>query len=126
MAPTRWRRSSSVFAYWREGRLVIEDYRTRTAIFADPLAMRLLDAFAGFCSADEAARQMPEFTPASVRRAVRQLADQGLLLREHSKSAADDEAFVAAWSHWLPHAGIMHSGTKNAPYTADAEQIDRI
>jgi hypothetical protein len=38
----RLRRAASIVCYWRDGKLVFENYRTRVLISADPVVARLL------------------------------------------------------------------------------------
>ena len=119
--PVRWRRSCSVVAYWVDRQFIIHDYRRATVVSADPIAARVLHHLADWRTLDALCRDLAEFAPASVRLSVRQLARCGLLLEEGSQAARDDAAFRRVWSSWLPHAGMLHFGTKDMPYTTSDE-----
>lgn len=118
----RWRRATSIFSYWLEGQFVIENYRTQALFSANPITARVLDVFGDWRSLEEAHRELSQYSHQSLVRTMRQLAREGLLLREGSPQAKQDERFAAIWSSWLPHAAILHFGTKDTPYTASETQ----
>jgi SagB-type dehydrogenase family enzyme len=123
----RWRRASSLFAYWIGSRLVVENYRTGEALSAHPVTARVLHIFSDWCSLDAVRRELPEFSAQSVRQSIRQLVSHGLVLTEGSSEAKEDQAFRDAWSSWLPHAAVLHFGTKDMPYTtSDEETVERM
>lgn len=121
----RWRRAASIFSYWTEGQFVIENYRTRTALTANPVTAKVLHVFSHWRSADEVCKELPEFGSRSILRGIRQLVREGFLLEEGSTGAREDEQFVRSWDSWLPHAAILHFGTKDAPYSNSDEAITR-
>lgn len=113
----RWRRPSSIFSYWRQGQFVIENYRTGALLSANPITTRVLHAFTDWRSVEDAHRELPQYSYHSLARSIQHLAREGLLLREGSPQAKQDERFAASWASWLPHAAILHFGTKDTPYT---------
>lgn len=121
----RWRRVASVFCYWSEGQFVAENYRTRLALSANPVTARVLHIFDEWCTLEDAHRKLPEYKRQSLRRSIQQLTRKGLLVREGSRQAAEEQRFAEAWSSWLPHAAILHFGTKDAPYSASQRLIDK-
>lgn len=123
----RWRRAASIFSYWIEGQFVVENYRTGDVLSANPVTVRVLHLFGQWCGLDKACRELPEYNSESVRRSVRQLVGNGFLLTEGSQQAKEDQRFFDCWSSWLPHAAILHFGTKDMPYTsADEEAVKRL
>jgi SagB-type dehydrogenase family enzyme len=122
---TRWRRVSSVLSYWVEGQFVVENYRAGVVRTANPNTARVLDLFSDWRSLDEVCKDLPEYSPVSIRRGVRQLARERFLVEEGSRQAEDDERFAECWSSWQPHAAILHFGTKDMPFANSDEAITR-
>ena len=44
-SPRRLRRAASIVCYWRDGKLIFENYRTHVLISADPIVVSLLNCF---------------------------------------------------------------------------------
>jgi SagB-type dehydrogenase family enzyme len=126
-SPIRLRRAASIFSYWIKGQFVVENYRTGDVLSANPVTARVLHLFGEWCALDKVCRELPEYNSRSVRRSVRQLVGNGFLLTEGSQRAKEDQRFFDCWSSWLPHAAILHFGTKDMPYTsADKKTINRL
>jgi SagB-type dehydrogenase family enzyme len=123
--PPRWRRATSIFSYWTEGQFVVENYRTRDVLSANPVTARVLHLFGDWRCLDEVCRQLPEYNSGSVQRSIRQLVRRGLLLAKGSPQAEEDQQFFDSWSSWLPHAAILHFGTKDMPYTSSDEETTK-
>jgi SagB-type dehydrogenase family enzyme len=119
----RLRRAKTVFAYWSEKKLIFENYRTRVAIAAAPVTAEVLDLLEGWCSPSRLYGWLPEYTCSSIDRALRGLIKAGILVREGSREALEDERLASTWSSWLPHAGIFHFATKDVGYVTSAAQI---
>ncbi|MGB7555465.1 MAG: SagB family peptide dehydrogenase [Candidatus Korobacteraceae bacterium] len=119
----RWRRATSIFSYWRAGQFIIENYRTGALLSANPVTTQVLHVFADWRSVEEAHQELPQYGYQSLARSIKHLAREGLLVREGSPQAKQDQCFVASWSPWLPHAAILHFGTKDMPYTTSEAQI---
>jgi SagB-type dehydrogenase family enzyme len=122
----RWRRATSIFSYWLAGQFVVENYRTKALLSANPITASVLHVFGDWRSLQEAHRELPRYSYQSLGRSIRQLVREGLLLREGSPQAKQDERFAASWSFWLPHAGILHFGTKDMPYTTSDARITKL
>ncbi len=116
-ATRRLRRARSLVVYWRDGRLTFENYLTRTVVSADLPAAEILGLVDTWCTADELVRKLPDFKPASVRRAIAELARQTLLVREGTAAARRDEDLARVWKDWLPQASY-HFATKDTPFAA--------
>ena len=120
-SPIQWRSAFGTFSYWMGGNFVVENPRTGTALSANPVTVRVLHAFADWRSFEEACRQLPEFSPPSIRSAIRQLVKHGLLLSKGSRKTKPDQTFRDTWSSWSPHASVLHFGTKDMPYTTSSD-----
>jgi SagB-type dehydrogenase family enzyme len=126
LAP-RWRRATSIFSYWTEGQFVVENYRTRKVLSANPVTSRVLHLFGDWRCLDEVCRELPEYNSRSIQRSIRELVRGSLLVAKGSRQAEEDQRFFESWSSWSPHAAILHFGTKDMPFTtSDAEEIRRL
>ena len=72
-SPGRLRRAASMVCYWRDGKLIFENYRTHVLISADPIVVSLLNCFNEWRTAAQACSLSSEFTPSSVDSTLRQL-----------------------------------------------------
>jgi SagB-type dehydrogenase family enzyme len=111
----RLRRARSLTAYWRDGDFVIENFVTKVAVAAAPITVQVLSLFDEWRSRGTLAAELTEFSRASVRRAVRELAEHTLLVEEGSATARVDDKVATTWDRWLPH-GSFHFSTKDAPF----------
>jgi SagB-type dehydrogenase family enzyme len=114
-------RSPFVIIYWREGHLVFENFLTRSQVTAAPLTTSLLDFFDKWKSVGDLCEAMPQYSPASLKRAVAQLVRQSLLRRQDQPLPAGHAA-LAAWSNWNPSAGFFHLSTRNLQFADDDEE----
>ena len=121
----RLRRATSLVSYWRDGKLIFENYRTRVLISADPIVARLLHHFSKWEIPAQVCSRVSEFTPSSVQSTLRQLTRQGLLLQEGSVAARADEKFQESWAPWLPAGALLHFSTKDLPYVSDLGESRR-
>jgi SagB-type dehydrogenase family enzyme len=107
-----------VIAYWRDERLVFENYLTRSQVTAHPLTASLLHFFDEWKSIAALCAAMPEYAPGSLKRAVGELVRHSLLQRE-GETLPSGHAELAAWSEWNPSAGFFHLSTKDLQFEAD-------
>jgi SagB-type dehydrogenase family enzyme len=113
----RLRRAQSLQIHWRDHRLVFENYVTRTIVSGDPVAARILGFFDDWRRPAELIRLLPEYRPATVRRALAELVGHTLLVREGSVEAVRDDKVARVWRHWLPQASF-HFATKDTPFAS--------
>lgn len=113
----RLRRARSLQAYWRDGDLVLENYVTRIAVSSIANLVEILSFFESWKPRDALVRQLPQYSPSSVSRAIRELISHSLLVEEGSETARRDEEVATVWKHWLPH-GAFHFATKDAPFAS--------
>lgn len=118
-----FRRAPSLVSYWDEGDLIFENYAIGTRITADPLTTQVLHVFDRWRSIDVLVARLAEFTPSSLRSAVRILERHGLLQRSTTREDARTRA-MAAWAPWNPEAGFFHAATKDVQFT-DAHAVDQ-
>lgn len=121
----RLRRVKTLFAYWSESQLIFQNYRTGARVAAAPITTEVLGHFESWSSPAHFYTSMRGYTCSSLDRALRGLIKAGLLVREGSREACEDERVASTWSFWLPHAGIFHFATKDARYLSSAAQIAR-
>ena len=97
----RLRRARSLTAYWRDGDFVIENFVTRIAVSAAPITVQILSLFDDWQNRGSLAAQLPEFSRASIARAVRELVEHTLLVTERSAAARVDEEVATPMSRGL-------------------------
>lgn len=114
-ASVRVRRAQALLVYWRNGQLVFENYLTRKKSEADPVTVRVLHLCTRWTTEKQLALALPEYSFASLRKSIRLLLRQTLLVRSGSREARDDEKLARVWQHWLPH-GSFHFATKNVKF----------
>jgi SagB-type dehydrogenase family enzyme len=112
------RRAPCLVSYWKDDRLVFENYATGRRISAHPLTLQILQFFDRWRSVDALTASLGQYDPASVRAAVTALARHSLLLRSDRPVEARAAA-VAGASSWNPAAGFFHLSTKDVPYSPD-------
>jgi SagB-type dehydrogenase family enzyme len=125
VSPGRLRRAASIVCYWRDSKLIFENYRTHNLISANPIVVSLLNYFSEWRTSAQVCSLASEFTPSSVDSAVQQLARRGFLVREGSVAACADEKFLTSWSPWLPAGGLLHFSTRNLPFESDLVESRR-
>jgi SagB-type dehydrogenase family enzyme len=112
---TLFRRSPFVVVYWKGGRLLFHNFATGAILAADPLTAEILTAFDDWRSADSLASRFDGYTPASLRFAVRQLAQNALLERSDRTHDPKSRA-MDSWRNWNPAAGFFHFSTKDTRF----------
>jgi SagB-type dehydrogenase family enzyme len=121
----RVRRARAALAYWKDGAFLLDNYETRVTVSADPVTVQILHFFDDWRRPEELRQRFPDYTPASLRKAVRDLTRHSLLVREGSPEAVRDAAIAREWAPWLPEAGF-HFATKNAPYIDPQWDVSRL
>ncbi len=115
----RYRRAPFLISYWRENNLVFENFLTRRRVSASPLTSTILHFFDRDRPLRALCARLTDYTPESLRNAVRMLAQHSLLQRQGSK-LPPGERELRAWSEWNPAAGFFHLSTKDLPFERDA------
>lgn len=125
-SPGRLRRAASIVCYWRNRKLIFENYRTHVRISANPIVVSLLNYFSDWRTTAQVCSLASEFTPSSVDSALRQLTRRGFLVQEGSVAARADAKFLESWSPWLPAGGLLHFSTKDLPFVSDLTESRRV
>ena len=111
----RLKRATTILVYWKTDRLILENYRTRIAITADPISVRLLHLLSDWRHPEHVHHDLPEYSRKSVESALRLLLAHTLLVQERTLDARQDARLGSVWCHWLPY-GSFHFGTKDELY----------
>jgi SagB-type dehydrogenase family enzyme len=107
--------------YWKDGKLVFDNFAARTRVVADPVVCSILDFCNGWRSLREIAAQLAQYRQTSVRKTLQQLCQNHLLERSNLKRDPRLEA-MEHWSAWNPAAGFFHFSTKDTLFALD--QVD--
>ncbi|GAA1547834.1 hypothetical protein GCM10009730_66240 [Streptomyces albidochromogenes] len=122
------RRSRTLMAGWQNGGLTVEDYLAepgdegRTGVQIDGTALDILGHFEDWTDPETVLDRFEGYDPASVRGAVKQLADVGLL-RTRDEAEREDK-LDEAWRHWGDAARYFHFATKNVSYVTEENGAD--
>lgn len=109
------RRARCLFAYWRNGRLCFHNFAKRLTVSGKPITCEVLAFFDRWRTSQEAITHFAAYGQKSVRSALTQLVEHGLLLPKDSPEAEHDSRIAKEWSDWLPE-GSFHFSTKDTPY----------
>jgi SagB-type dehydrogenase family enzyme len=120
------RRSPCLVSYWQGKQLYFENYLTRKKIAASIETAALLDFFSGWKREEAMFQRWPEYTPRSLRLAIRRLVQESFLQRSTVRNPPEDyrEKALQKWKAWNPAASFFHMQTKDS-YTEEisAEEI---
>jgi SagB-type dehydrogenase family enzyme len=116
IGPRRIRRARAVLIAWHAGKLVLLNYQTQESASADPEAVRFLHLLEEWTRPADLYGLLPEYSPKSIRAAVRELARNSFLVSEGTALAKRDADLAKVWADWLPLAGY-HFATKDFNYT---------
>ncbi len=111
----RLRRARCLFVYWRDGRLFFHNFAKRLTVSGKPITCEVLGFFDRWRTCQEAITHFAGYSQRSVRSALTQLVEHGLLLRKDSAETRRDIRIAKEWSAWLPE-GSFHFSTKDAVY----------
>jgi SagB-type dehydrogenase family enzyme len=117
-----YRRSPYLVCYWIGQQLVFENYATHTRVAAAPITCEILHFYDRWRPAGALAGRFPDFTVASLARALTRLIRVGLL--DSSRAPRGQEGLVT-WKDWSPAASFFHFSTKNAHAPIEPEDSVR-
>ena len=117
----RYRRAPFVMSYWRAGQLIFENFLEQRRITANPLTSTVLHFFDHWRPLRELFGALKEYTPASLRKAVRSLSRYSFL-QKHGQSPVSGEKELLAWSEWNPAASFFHLATKDVQFQPDNQE----
>jgi SagB-type dehydrogenase family enzyme len=117
-------------AYWRDGRLLLENYARSEKTEAAPLVFDVLDSLTAWRSKADLHAALPRIPPTLLDQLLDALLDHGLVVSSHETvNGNSDDARARAleqWSAWTPAASYFHLATKDVPFTPRAETILRL
>jgi SagB-type dehydrogenase family enzyme len=116
----KYRRANFVVSYWQDADFVLENFLAQRRVTCDPMAASILHFFHRDRSLSELFAALPEYTPESLRRAVKTLEGHALLQPSGKKLLNEDR--LAAWSEWNPVASYFHLSTKDMKFAGDAAE----
>jgi SagB-type dehydrogenase family enzyme len=119
-----FRRSPFLVSYWNNAELVFENYATGKGVAAAPIATEVLSFFSRWRSADALFGYLPQYSPWSLRAALKELARHSLLQRSDRKPKIIERS-MAAWKDWNPAAGFFHFTGRDLPFEADLVRMGR-
>ena len=123
------RRSPFLVFYWQGKQLRFENYLTRKKIATSIETAALLDFFSGWKREEAMFQRWPEYTPKSLRLAIRRLVQESFLQRSTVRNPPEDsrEKSLQKWKAWNPSASFFHMQTKDS-YSEEisAEEIHRV
>jgi SagB-type dehydrogenase family enzyme len=117
-----FRRSPFLVSYWNDAELVFENYATGKGATAAPIATEVLDFFSRWLSVEALFRHLPQYSPSSLRAAIKELVLHSLLQRSDRRLQPLERA-MPAWTDWNPAAGFFHFTGRDLPFEADLVSI---
>src|SRR5262245_23618151 len=119
-------RAKCLFLYWRDGQLFFHNFARRSTVSGRPITCEVLNFFGRWRTSEEAIAHFAHYSPTSVRSALAQLVEYGLLFRKGSAEARQDVRIAQEWSDWLPQ-GSFHFSTKDVAYVDRSNwSLDRL
>lgn len=115
---TLFRRTPYLVSYWDGEDLIFQNYATGKGTTAAPLTTEVLHCFTRWLPIEGLARQLPQYSTASLRAAVAALVRHSLLQRSDRQQHTIERS-MDAWKHWNPAAGFFHFTGRDLPFTAD-------
>ena len=119
-----FRRSAFLVSYWNDAELIFENYATGKGAIAAPIAAELLSFFSRWRPTEALFRHLPQYSPSSLRAAIRELVRHSLLQRSDRKRHPLEQA-MPAWKDWNPAAGFFHFTGRDLPFEADLLRMGR-
>ena len=120
------RRARCLFAYWRDGQLFFHNFARRLTVSGRAVTCEVLDFFDRWRTAQEAITHFAFYSERTVRSALTELVEHGLLLPKDSPEVTQDTRIAKEWSAWLPE-GSFHFSTKDAAYVDRSNwSLDRL
>ncbi len=107
------KRSDCLVFFFRDGKLHCKNYLTGIEVEAAPILIPVLEKMDRWRTPRELERLLPDYSPVSVSRSLRQLLARTLLVKK-GLAQAEREATLASWEAWGVEARFFHFATKCA------------
>jgi SagB-type dehydrogenase family enzyme len=115
-----------LFLYWQDGQLFFHNFARRLTVSGRPVTCEVLNFFDRWRTSQEAITHFADYSQRSVRSALTELVEHGLLLSKDSPEMTQDARVAKEWSAWLPE-GSFHFSTKDAAYVDRSNwSLDRL
>jgi SagB-type dehydrogenase family enzyme len=114
--PVRYRRSSFLVLYWKDGRLMLHNYASGTRLLATPKLVQLLSILGEWRTVKSVARALGRTDTNDIARGLEWFADRSILHRSDRDISLKEQA-LAGWTRWTPEAAFFHFSTKDVPFT---------
>lgn len=127
-AAAKFRRSTSIVFWFRDGRLQCRNYLTHIEVKTSPLTVGILAVLDKWRTLGQIARLLTGWSESSIRRTMRRLSASTLIV-ERGSHQDQQERLIAPWQAWGEEAAFFHFGTKpahRAPPVADERQFSRV
>jgi SagB-type dehydrogenase family enzyme len=111
------KRAATLALYWKDGKLVCENYRIHSRAGISARVVELLDYHHTWRTFEQAVANFSSYSPFLLLNAFRQLTSLSLLVQEGTEQAQKDASCEQVWSAWLPEAGLLHFGCNDVPYS---------
>src|SRR5207245_9735818 len=111
VARLKMRRSPQIMMYFRQGRLIVENYIMRRSFQIDLDALMLLRYFSTWKTASQATQSLSGYTTESIFRSIESLRDCGLLITKGSDQDKLERNFGKEWL-WPTASRYYHFSTK--------------
>ena len=120
-----FRRAPHLILYWRDERLILDNYAVGRSIEASPFILRVLEQFNGWRSREDYLGSVAPEVRAIARQLINVLhRDRWLVRRDDARDSR--EVHLDAWGSWNPAAGFFHAATKNTQFLDLDETIDAL
>ena len=121
------KRSDCLIFFFQDGKFHYKNYLTGREFEASPILVPIIARLDRWRTFRGVERLLPEYSPASIRRSLRELiAHTAVVVRGDSQSKR--ESALSAWQTWGVEARFFHFATKNthtAPITIDEARFSR-
>ncbi|MGH9161038.1 MAG: SagB/ThcOx family dehydrogenase, partial [Vicinamibacteraceae bacterium] len=118
-ASVRYRRAATIVCYWKDGRLYLENYRTRVRVPAQHALLHVLDTFDGWRTIRAAQRRLGGVDADALTRLVEALCDAKLLERS-TASRPPASSGLGRWVSWGPEAAFFHFASRDVTFEPPA------
>jgi SagB-type dehydrogenase family enzyme len=111
----RYRRSSFLISYWKDGRLIVQNYASGARITASPDLFQLLAVLDDWQSVTSVAEGLGQPPTNRLARTLESLFERSFLHRSDRKVPPREQS-LTTWSKWHPEAAFFHIATKDVPF----------
>ncbi|MPZ20017.1 MAG: SagB/ThcOx family dehydrogenase [Luteitalea sp.] len=115
----RYRRAATIVCYWRDGRLYLENYRTRVRVPAQLVLIQVLDAFDRWRTIRAAQRRLGGVDAPALTQLVEALSEARLLERS-TASRPPAASGLGRWVSWGPEAAFFHFASRDVTFEPPA------